>query len=99
MRIDPKTVTPITSYKTREQAPATQGKAPSSTQAAVVTLSSAGAAASSAAADVPPSVIPRVHQIRALIARGEYPIDLDKLASSIVDDETPHSTGKRGGTA
>jgi flagellar biosynthesis anti-sigma factor FlgM len=94
MRIDPKTVTPITGYKTRDQAPATTpAPAPAdSSRASVVTLSTAGVAVS---APSPKAVgTGRIAQIRDDIANGKYPVDLDKLASRIVDDEI-----NRGGSS
>ena len=44
---------------------------------------------STAARAEPDTVAPNAHleHVRALIARGDYTVDLDKLASRIVDDE------------
>jgi anti-sigma28 factor (negative regulator of flagellin synthesis) len=84
MRIDPKLLTPIIERPTPEPAPAVRPGGNES-QAAVVTLSSAGAAVAAGAPDELMSA--RLEQIRTLIERGEYPIDLDKLATRIADDE------------
>jgi anti-sigma28 factor (negative regulator of flagellin synthesis) len=84
MRIDPKLLTPIIERPTPEPAAAVRPGG-NETQAAVVTLSSAGAAVAAGAPDELMSA--RLEQIRLLIDRGEYPIDLDKLASRIADDE------------
>ncbi len=62
-------------------------KPPEST---VVTLS-AGATASVAAKPV--DVTGRLEKIRALLDKGEYPVDLDKLASRIVDDDASRGRG------
>jgi flagellar biosynthesis anti-sigma factor FlgM len=34
-----------------------------------------------------PTITARIAQIRSLLSNGEYPVDLDQLASRIVDDE------------
>ena len=89
MRIDPKvTVSPITS----DTKSATQAKTPESPAtasgpagASVVSLSSAAVAVPSHAASQ--SITARLEKIRALLDAGEYPMDLDALASRIVDDE------------
>jgi anti-sigma28 factor (negative regulator of flagellin synthesis) len=84
MRIDPKQLTPILERPTTEPTAHVRPGPPDS-QAAVVTLSSAGAAVQAGAPDELMSA--RLEQIRLLIDRGEYPIDLDKLAARIADDE------------
>ncbi len=86
MRIDPKHLTPLIERPSTEPAAHARPSAPQDSQAAVVTLSSAGAAAVQAGA--PDELMSaRLEQIRLLIERGEYPIDLDKLAARIADDE------------
>ncbi|MFT3694209.1 MAG: flagellar biosynthesis anti-sigma factor FlgM [Kofleriaceae bacterium] len=56
--------------------------------AAVVKLSAAGtSAAQSSDAEISPANAERLAQIRQQIKTGAYPIDLDKLASRIVDDD------------
>jgi len=82
MRIDPKPSITPTALDPKEPAPAKQPERPA--PAAVVTLSSAGAAA---AAPPGPSTTQRLERLRELVQRGDYPVDLDKLASRIVDDE------------
>jgi len=84
MRIDPKLVTAVAPNEPREAKPAPAGKAAG--EASVVKLSTAGAAVT-ASPEEPSDVTARISNIRALVARGAYPIDLDKLASRIVDDE------------
>jgi len=41
----------------------------------------------------------RLQEIRALIDKGEYPVDLDVLARRIVDDELLRSGSDSGGAA
>lgn len=82
MRIDPKASIVPTTLDTTASAPAKSTPKPE--PSAVVTLSSAAAAAASVSG---PTIAERLDKLRALVAKGEYPIDLDKLASRIVDDE------------
>jgi flagellar biosynthesis anti-sigma factor FlgM len=88
MRIDPKVVVPISVGDQREQAPSS-AKAPTTTNSAVVDISSAGtsAAAQAAGETFDPKVTARIAQIKSELQAGAYPIDLQKLASRIVDDE------------
>ena len=90
MRIDPKHLSPIIERPIAEPA-ATVRPGTHDSQAAVVTLSSAGAAVQAGAPDELMSA--RLEQIRLLIERGDYPIDLDKLAARIADDELARSQG------
>jgi flagellar biosynthesis anti-sigma factor FlgM len=92
MRIDPKVVVPVSANEPRDaQAPRAQGTAPPASS--VVTLSSAAssaqASASSAADEVSssPEVTTKIAKIRSLLESGAYPIDLNQLASRILDDE------------
>jgi anti-sigma28 factor (negative regulator of flagellin synthesis) len=89
MRIEPKVVQP-TSLEPREtSAKPTKSEAPAS----VVALSSAAAATRSD--DVqPPEIGARLERIRVALERGDYPIDLVKLAARIVDDEVVRSGQK-----
>lgn len=84
MRIDPKVVvSPIspTSSERSEAAAARPAERPAGST--VVELSSAAKQA-----DAPsPTVTARLEKIRELLDTGSYPVDLDKLAGSIVDDE------------
>jgi anti-sigma28 factor (negative regulator of flagellin synthesis) len=90
MRIDPKHLSPIIERPSTE--PAAQARpGPHDSHAAVVTLSSAGAAVQAGAPDELMSA--RLEQIRLLIERGEYPIDLDRLAALIADDELARAQG------
>jgi anti-sigma28 factor (negative regulator of flagellin synthesis) len=90
MRIDPKQLSPIIERASAEPAAHVRPSTHDS-QAAVVTLSSAGAAAQAGAPDELMSA--RLEQIRLLIERGEYPIDLDKLSTRIADDELARTLG------
>jgi flagellar biosynthesis anti-sigma factor FlgM len=84
MRIDPRvSVSPVDSQKSdaKPKAPA----APSGS-ASVVVLSSAASALGSD--ETPQTITARLEKIRAMLARGTYPVDLDLLASRIVDDES-----------
>jgi anti-sigma28 factor (negative regulator of flagellin synthesis) len=76
MRIDPTSPTVIASRE--EKAPA---KPAAKHDGDVVQLSVA------ASAPVEHDMSQRISQIRALLQRGAYPVDLDALASRIVDDE------------
>jgi len=79
MRIDP---TRPTSLEPRDTKAPTKAAPASSEGAAVVKLSEAASTATTEA-----DMTARVAHIRALIRAGEYPVDLDMLASRIVDDE------------
>jgi anti-sigma28 factor (negative regulator of flagellin synthesis) len=83
MRIDPKVVVPISTEKPREHAPPAKGSPPAGSS--IVKLSSAATAATTASENT--GMTGRIERIRALLDKGEYPVDLDQLASRIVDDE------------
>lgn len=88
MRIDPKVVTPPIAREARDTSPgATSAKASSSEGASIVKLSSAGSAASADASAAAPTTTTRLQTIRAMLDKGDYPVDLDLLASRIVDDD------------
>jgi len=93
MRISTSVIPPPAARDTREQSPLTaQGAAkntdPAVSSASVVKLSSAGTAASAEAAPAAgPTTTSRLQTIRAMLDKGAYPVDLDALASRIVDDE------------
>jgi flagellar biosynthesis anti-sigma factor FlgM len=86
MRIEAQgTAPPPTPDTAKAQTPVRSG-APAA--AAVVQVSSIGAALSTGSTDVtPPAVAARIEKIRALLARGEYVVDLDALAAKMVDDD------------
>jgi anti-sigma28 factor (negative regulator of flagellin synthesis) len=89
MRIDPKVVTTPITRDARDSQPAA-GKPRSARitgTSSVVKLSIAGSAASAEAAPSGPTTTARLQTIRAMLDRGDYPVDLDQLASRIVDDE------------
>jgi anti-sigma28 factor (negative regulator of flagellin synthesis) len=99
MRIDPKVLVPITDRKPASDAaaPARSTTAAPSAAASVVKLSSAGAAVQAEPTNT--GITARLAKIRSLLDKGEYPVDLDALASRIVDDEvgraghaTPHAS-------
>jgi flagellar biosynthesis anti-sigma factor FlgM len=88
MRIDPKVVVSPTQLDTTKHADrrASASTAPGGASS-VVELSSA--AKSMRATE--PTNTERLEKIRALLDAGEYAIDLDQLASRIVDDEVMRS--------
>jgi anti-sigma28 factor (negative regulator of flagellin synthesis) len=88
MRIDPKVVTPSITRETRDPPNASSsGKAGEPQGASVVKLSSAGTAASAETGSAAPTTTTRLQTIRAMLDKGDYPVDLDLLASRIVDDD------------
>lgn len=91
MRIDPKLLTPPIADRPTIEPQSSVRPGGQETAAAVVTLSSAGAAVQANNASELMSA--RLEQIQLLIDRGEYPIDLDKLAARIADDELARTTG------
>jgi flagellar biosynthesis anti-sigma factor FlgM len=94
MRIDPTAVAPtsLETQKSQQSAKATEPVA-AVAPAAVVSLSSAATsvAPSSNTHAAQPTVTARLEKIRALLDAGEYPVDLDMLASRIVDDDLVRS--------
>ena len=87
MRIDPKVAIPQITRETRES-PASAAKTDeTATQSAVVKLSAAGAAASAESTPAAATTTSRLHAIRAMLDKGDYPVDLDMLASRIVEDD------------
>jgi anti-sigma28 factor (negative regulator of flagellin synthesis) len=87
MRIDPKAgITPITLDTSSKAQQAPKGGAAPAGGASVVSLSSA-AAAIPAEGTPPPHIAARLDKIRAMLDRGDYPVDLDMLASRIVEDD------------
>lgn len=83
MRIDPNVVVlPVATTKSQDE-PAR--KAEDRKGAVVVSLSAGATAATQERPEV--SADARLERIRALVDRGEYPIDLDKLAQQIVEDD------------
>jgi len=89
MRIDPKVATPPIARDTRESPSPGAAKASETDDrsASVVKLSSAGAAASADPSAASATTTTRLQTIRAMLDKGEYPVDLDLLASRIVDDD------------
>ena len=86
MRIDPNVaVTPITQEPHSASAKATERR-PGVEAAAIVALSRP-AVSTSPSEETSPAMSARLDKIRALLDAGEYPIDLDQLATHIVDDE------------
>lgn len=82
MRIDPTALTAIHEPRTREAAP---GARPADDQASVVSLGAAASASKNGGLD--PVITARIGKIRELLAKGDYQVDLDKLASRILDDD------------
>ena len=84
MRIDPKLfVAPVSSQTAHEPQQAKRSKR--NTGASVVSLSSAGAAVVADSDDAEPS--PRVERLKMMVEQGTYHVDLETLASRIVDDD------------
>ncbi len=93
MRIEPKVVTPTPSATTRESSQ--PAKTTSGVEgASVVKLSSAGVAASGST-DANHGITAKLATIRTQLATGTYPVDLDRLASRIVDDELLRGPGAK----
>lgn len=86
MRIDPNVVVSPIQLDTAK--PRAGGSTPPSTGGDVVQLS---AAASAASHGTQPTNAERLDKIRALLSAGEYAVDLDQLASRIVDDDIARS--------
>jgi anti-sigma28 factor (negative regulator of flagellin synthesis) len=86
MRIDNNVVISPIARETRES-PAPAPRASDAEASAVVKLSAAGAAASAESGPVAATTTSRLQAIRAMLDKGDYPVDLDVLASRIVDDE------------
>lgn len=85
MRIDPKVViSPVT--RDARESTSTVKSGDTATGASIVKLSAAGMTASAEAA-ASPTTTSRLQTIRAMLDKGDYPVDLDLLASRIVDDE------------
>jgi anti-sigma28 factor (negative regulator of flagellin synthesis) len=85
MRIDPKVaISPVT--REAREAPAAKPADAAGSDSSVVKLSAAGLTASAEAA-ASPTTTSRLQTIRAQLDKGNYPVDLDMLASRIVDDE------------
>jgi anti-sigma28 factor (negative regulator of flagellin synthesis) len=88
MRIDPKVaIQPIAREPREAQPSAVKTGEAASGDASVVKLSTAGVAASSEPGPSAATTTTRLHTIRAMLDKGDYPVDLDLLASRIVDDE------------
>ncbi len=96
MRIDSKvSVAPVADPREGKAASATTAKhAEKSNLESVVKLSAAGTSASQAADPeaIDPRNRTRLDEIRVAIKHDKYPIDLDKLASKMVDDEFVRSS-------
>jgi anti-sigma28 factor (negative regulator of flagellin synthesis) len=92
MRIDPNAVA-VTATTADATKPVSTRRRPSTKPASVVKLSSAGAALTTEA--VSPRTTARLERIRALLDAGEYPIDLDQLATRIVDDDVLREGGRQ----
>ena len=85
MRIDPNVIVSPIAPTTREGKQATRATESKDGSASVVSLSSA---AGTAATEKPsPGITARLAAIKSAVDAGSYPIDLDKLASRIVDDD------------
>jgi anti-sigma28 factor (negative regulator of flagellin synthesis) len=84
MRIDPKTtVTPV-EMKTVKAVSSPVSEGSDKDPAAVVSLSRAGAAAAEVKST---DASEKVARLRAMIEKGDYHVDLDLLATRIVEDD------------
>jgi flagellar biosynthesis anti-sigma factor FlgM len=84
MRIEPNlTVVPVSSDSPKSARPASQAPG----QASVVALSTAGAAVSADPDAVSAAQTARIEKLRSAVETGTYKVDLETLASRIVDDE------------
>lgn len=93
MRIDSKVgVVPVAD--SRDGKAASNATPPRSDLASIVTLSTAGTTASRPTDpdQIDPRNRTRLDEIRLAIKHDRYPIDLDKLASKMVDDEFVRGT-------
>jgi flagellar biosynthesis anti-sigma factor FlgM len=89
MRIESKVVGAVVA-DSRESKPTTPtATTPSSKQpvSTVVSLSQAAKASSSDDAEIDPMNRTRLDEIRTAIKHDKYPIDLDRLASKIIEDD------------
>jgi anti-sigma28 factor (negative regulator of flagellin synthesis) len=84
MRIDPKVITTPVATETRETPTRARPRSNTGGRASVVTLTAAGAALTEPAR---PSITTRLATIKAMVDAGDYPVDLDKLAERIIDDD------------
>jgi anti-sigma28 factor (negative regulator of flagellin synthesis) len=88
MRIDNKVaIQPIAREPREAQPSAVKTADTTSGDASVVKLSTAGLAASSETSPSSATTTSRLQTIRAMLDKGDYPVDLDLLATRIVDDE------------
>lgn len=90
MRIDPKVVVSPIKPETSSKPQPKPTAAPNT--ASVVALSSAASSVKPEGAQSS-TVAARIDKIRALLDAGHYPVDLDLLASRIVDDEALRGGG------
>ncbi|HEX3765040.1 MAG TPA: hypothetical protein VHW23_40370 [Kofleriaceae bacterium] len=81
-------ISPATTRDARE-APSSAARTDSAPAAgaSVVKLSAAGLSASAEAGAAGPTTTSRLQTIRAALDKGDYPVDLDRLATRIVDDD------------
>jgi flagellar biosynthesis anti-sigma factor FlgM len=89
MRIDPKVVTPPVTRDAQSASTPAAKSSDAGSSASVVKLSAAAAGVASTAdtTGAAPTTTSRLQTIRAMLDKGNYPVDLDLLASRIVDDE------------
>ena len=83
MRIDPTKLAPLSELQPHDKRTTDSER---STPASVVELTSAG---DSGAVDR--AIAERISRVRELISTGQYAVDLDQLASNIVDDDIMRS--------
>jgi flagellar biosynthesis anti-sigma factor FlgM len=92
MRIEPKTVVQVTTADAQKPQPKlATGTTPPAHGSSVVALSTAGAAVT-AASDHEAKQTAKIEKLRAMVETGTYKVDLETLASRIVDDEVMRGT-------
>ena len=94
MRIDPKV--PATSLDTQKSHAAKPSEPPQNSTQTPTAAGASVVALSAIASSIPPqtasaAIAARLDKIREMLNSGQYPVDLDLLASRIVDDEALRS--------
>jgi len=93
MRIEPKVTTPVTAPTTAEARSAKPEAAVKHDTSSVVQLSAGATAAASATPGASHGITARLATIKTQLATGTYPVDLDRLANRVVDDDVLRARG------
>ena len=95
MRIDPNlSVVPVSSETSKPTAKTTKATS-SGSQSSVVALSTAGAAVSAEPDAASAAQTAKIEKLRMQVEKGTYKVDLDTLASRIVDDDMMRGAASR----